>query len=401
MVDVNIRIGCRRLRLVQRLSIGLAVVWIGLLLRTMPKPAAPPPPSPPVPIPVASDDELTHVPLAKPDEPTPMDFGWAGPAAVADLADWANAQPRFELVDEQGRPVWQDNESANVRLWQMIAHSGGEYPDPGYQQTGDCTSWGQCHSIIVTQGGQAARGDAIEVKALFQPFSYGAGRVWIWAPQIGGVRKLPSAGCSGAALAKAAQVYGVVPKDTPGLPEYSGALADKWGREGPPEWLKEIAARHKVKTVARIDTVEECRSAIANYFGVSCASPWGNPAGKYVRQDGRWVARHTGVWHHQMCVDGYDGSAPSGKRYFHITNSWPKSQHPAPIDDSPPGGFWIEETDMALILSAGDSWAFSDFEGFPARNKDLDFSPLRRKPAPPAEPLPRGASAALTKGSVF
>lgn len=322
------------------------------------------------------------------DAPPAQQFGWAGPQAVADLAEWRNALPRFELVDELGHAVWQDNASANVRLWQAIAHAGGEYPDPAWQETGDCTSWGSGHAVIGTQGGQARRGDPIEIKRPFQPFSYGAGRVWVWAPEIGGVRNLPSAGCTGAALARACQEYGILPYGTPGLPPYSGRLADDWGRHGPPAEFKEIASRHKVKTVALLKTTDQARDALCNFYGCSVASNWGNPGNKYTRQDGRWVAQRTGRWAHQMCLDAYDGSAPSGKKYFHLTNSWPKNQHPAPIDDSPPGGFWVEEPDLAFILAQNDSYAYSDFEGFPARNRDLDLTRLRRRRA--ATDTPKG-----------
>lgn len=337
--------------------------------------------------PVDEGEFITHVPTVSgfvagaPALSTDAeDFGWAGPAAVQDMAPWADAQPKFELTDELGQRIWQDNESANVRLWQMVAHAGGEYPNEAYQETGDCTSWGTADAIVNTQGGQAHRGDPIEIKRPFQPFTYGAGRVWIWAPQIGGARRLPGAGCTGAAVAKASQEFGVVPYGTPGLPEYSGSLADTWGRKGPPEELKAIAAKHKVRTVSRITSIAEARGAICNYYAFTIASDWGNPKGKYQKLDGRLVGKRTGVWNHQMCVNGYDGSASSGRKYFHIQNSWPISQHPTPIDDSPAGGFWIEDEELEYILAAGDSWAYSDFEGFPARNTDLDFSPLKPKP---------------------
>lgn len=339
----------------------------------------------------AAVDEVVHVPRGL---PVPVggavtaqelgavqsEFGWAGPAAVADLAPWIQSQPQFELIDETGQRVWQDNSSADVRLWQMVAHAGGEYPAPNYQETGDCTSWGGADAIVCTQGGQAEKGEALDIRRPFQPWLYGAGRVWIWAPQIGGVRRLPAAGCTGAAIARAAKEFGVVPYGTPGLPEYSGELADQWGRKGPPEELKAIAAQHRVQTVSRITSTDEARDAVCNYYGFTVASSWGNPRGRYQKRDGRLVAQRTGVWNHQMCCNGYDGSSPSGRKYFHIQNSWPVSQHPQPIDDSPAGGFWIEAADLQDMLDAGDSWAFSDFEGFPARNKELDLSPLRPKP---------------------
>jgi C1A family cysteine protease len=74
---------------------------------------------------------------------------------------------------------------------------------------------------------------------------------------------------------------------------------------------------------------------------------------------------------HQMCVVGYDGSrGPAGR--FYILNSWGAAAHPAPLADEPPGGFWVEAADMDYITRQGDSWAYSDFDGFPAQQLTID-----------------------------
>ncbi|MBS0205681.1 MAG: hypothetical protein JSS49_22495 [Planctomycetes bacterium] len=301
--------------------------------------------------------------------------GWAGPAAVQDVAAWTAQQPRFKIVGPDGLPVVQDNDRANVRLWALCRLAtrltDGKTFELPPQQTGDCTAFGGSNAVTRTQGAQILAGDRASLQRPFPPFSYGAGRVWVWKPTI--VGRLPAAGCSGAAIAQAAKEYGILSweeAEAAGY-TYSGKLADDWGRSGPPAALKAIAARHKVKTVSLLHSVEEVRDAIVNGFGVTEASSWGNPERQFVVQDGRIVAKHTGVWMHQMCIDGYDGSAASGKRYFHVQNSHPPELSPDPIDGSPPGSWWVEWSDMEFMVAPGDCWAYSDFEGFPAQHPDL------------------------------
>src|SRR5438105_2374935 len=54
-------------------------------------------------------------------------FGWAGPELAAEARDEAGL-PVFQLVDEQGRPIVQDNENANVRMWDMVKkHNNGQH----------------------------------------------------------------------------------------------------------------------------------------------------------------------------------------------------------------------------------------------------------------------------------
>ena len=299
--------------------------------------------------------------------PHPSSFNGWSPEAVEATRTWAAAQPLFQIVDAAGEPVSQDNAKLNVRLWLLEDLANGQRLPQIAQETGDCTSWGAANAIHATQASQIAAGTPASFQRIFPPWIYGAGRVWVWKKRV--VGPLPSEGCSGAAVAQAAQTYGVLTwadAEAAGY-KYSGKLADQWGRSGPPEKLKELAAKHKVKTVANVTTADQVRDAICNGYGVTEASRWGNPGNKYKTQDGRIVATRSGVWGHQMCIDGYDGSSPSGKIYFHIQNSWFPDSHPKPIDDSPVCGFWVEPDEVEYMLAAGDCWAYSDFEGFVAR----------------------------------
>ncbi len=312
------------------------------------------------------------------DQPRVEHQGWVEPPPT--LKAWAATQPQFQITGANGVAVNQDNEKLNVRLWLLVdLANGGRLPQIP-QETGDCTSFGLSGALHATQGGQIAAGSNYEFKRIFPPFTYGAGRQWVWKKVV--VGRLPNEGCSGAAVAQAAKEYGVLTwadAEAAGY-KYSGKLADEWGRTGPPEKLKALAAKHRVKTVANVTTVDQVRDAICNGYGVTEASRWGNPGNKWVTQDGRIVGKRTGEWGHQMCIDGYDGSSPSGRKYFHIQNSWFPDSHPAPIDDSPVCGFWVEEADIEFMLAPGDCWAFSDFEGFPARLPELFPQTVNARP---------------------
>jgi hypothetical protein len=63
------------------------------------------------------------------------------------------------------------------------------------------------------------------------------------------------------------------------------------------------------------------------------------------------------------------GSRPG----FFIQNSWGSDwiRGPRVPADAPAGGFWADESVVDRMLRQGDSWAFSDAVGFPAR--ELDF----------------------------
>lgn len=296
--------------------------------------------------------------------------GWSGPESLKVTSAWAAQQPKFELIHpDTGQPVWQDNANTRVVQWELqAALIGDEIPPNIPQEIGDCTSWGAKHAIERMQGAGMIRGPPTEFREVSSMWLYGAGRVWIAQGQFG-----RGDGCSGAAIAQAAREFGVLPLDAPGLPDYDGATAREWGRRGPPEQFKPIAALYRVKTVSLLETVDQVRDAICNGYGVTIASQWGTSNSAMRVKDGRIVAPRAGSWSHQMCVDGYDGSTGRAK-YFHITNSWGPQAHPKPVDGSPPGGFWVEDKEIAWILRAGDTWAFSDFEGFPAK---LDVSPLR------------------------
>jgi hypothetical protein len=225
-------------------------------------------------------------------------MGWSGPQSLKHTAAWTAQQPKFELIHPAtGEPVWQDNATARVVLWEdMAAANRGELPPNIRQLIGDCTSQGARNAIRATMAYQIAHGEPAEFRDLDTMFVYAAGRVLVAKGAFSG----GGDGCSGASIARATREYGVLPLNTPGLPPYRAETARLWGRKGPPAEFLPIAAQHKVQTVALMRTADDVRDAICNGFGVTVASNWGSTNAAMREQDGRIVARKADSWSHQM-----------------------------------------------------------------------------------------------------
>lgn len=297
--------------------------------------------------------------------------GWAGPQAVAEAAAIRADMPEFQIVGDAG-----DNAEKDVRLWNaslaVLGHHLPNYP----QEIGDCVSFGAKNAVEYLQCSEMMiRGPPRSFRPVYPPYIYGTSRVQI------GKGKLRGDGSVGAWAARAVQQYGVLAADESKVPKYAGSVAKDWGRSGPPEWAIDAAKEFLVRTVAQVNSADDVRDAICNGYPVTIASNFGSR--DFDEKDGRRVARGNGSWNHQMCIIAYDGDEKSGVDYFYVINSWGEKAHPAPLQGEPPGGFWITRAQCEKIVAQDDSFAFSGFDGFPAR--DLDFSlfaaiPRKEKP---------------------
>ena len=279
------------------------------------------------------------------------------------------AAPPFAIVDDAGRPVVQDNARANVRLWEatikVLGHHTPNYP----QQIGDCVSFGSKNALEYLQCVQIADGANIEFHAIYPPYIYGYSRHQIGKDRVRGD------GSVGAWAATGTTEGGAAANDDPGCPPYNGTTARQWGQNGPPSEVIEIARKRLVKTVSPVTTAIEGRDALCNGYPVTVASNAG--FGSFVQKDGRWVGVWNTTWMHQMCAIAYDGSGGPGHEYVYIINSWGETAHKAPLQGEPPGGFWVTFRDFGRMVEQRDSWAYSSFDGFTAR--DLNFNVFGRK----------------------
>lgn len=305
-----------------------------------------------------------------------------------DAAVLAAEMPTFFVAGAVG----QDNSRRNVRLWDFVKQANNGEHLPNYpQQTGDCVAFGVKNAAEYFTYAAVANGTInSDLKRVFPPHIYGGSRVTVGRGRLG-----RSPGSVGAWAARWASDFGVLPIDTPGLPPYSGRLADEWGVRGVPREFVEASKPFLFHTVAPITTVKDCRDAICNGYPVTIASDYGTRTINV--RDGRRVAIRNGRWMHQMCLVGYDGETGS-QPYYYCLNSWGPNAHPQPLQGEPPGGFWMTEADVAYVLRQGDSFAFSGFNGFPAQEFEIDWTVIGQMAAHTAEEIEAMSPTIWTEG---
>lgn len=296
-------------------------------------------------------------------------FGWIPPddrtseeqqiveATIAEM-------PRFEI---SGR---KSDDPKKAVMWECSkVVNNGQHFRTFYQKTGSCVGNG---------GGQATWYlSAVEVVRLKDPeqallpfylLPYGRSRMYA------GMRGRGD-GSFGSAFAKAIRTDGVLPANTEGLPKYTDEGGISWGSSAEYEWSdgEAIAAKwleksrkYIVKTTAQLKSADDAREALRNYYPCTIASDWGGQMSPSV-QDGVLLNRRVTTWQHQMSLQGW-WDHPTLGEIFYILNSWGVGAHGQPPDDSPPGGFWVKKADVENIVRQGDSFAFSQFDGFPAQD---------------------------------
>lgn len=315
------------------------------------------------------------------DTSTPADarHGWSSAAAASEETQAiVGAMPAFAITDDNGVAIVQANERANVRLWHAVLEARGGHLPNVPQQVGDCVSWGAKHAIEYLQYMEMKTGPpGSEFHEVFAPYIYGVSRVLI------GQGRLRGEGSCGAWAAKGVTQFGVLRADFENVPAYSGHIARQWGKDGPPQQFIAEAKKFLVQMTSPVADASSIRDAIVNGYPCTIASNIGFD--KIVKRDGRLVGVRSGSWSHQMAVIGYDGSGETP--YWYILNSWGPDAHGKPLGDEPPGGFWIGERDMTAIAAQGDSFAYSSFAGFKARDFHFDlFSRKENHENHPADP---------------
>jgi len=124
------------------------------------------------------------------------------------------------------------------------------------------------------------------------------------------------------------------------------------------------AHKHPVNTISLIATVEEACDALANGYALSCCSGLGFSSNR----DKYGIAKRSGSWSHAMAWIACDDTREVyDETLFLIQNSWGKWNSGPKRHGQPDGSFWVREKDARSILNSRGSFAFSDVEGFPAR----------------------------------
>ena len=296
-----------------------------------------------------------------PDQVTPAEarFGWDEKTAKSEAPAIAAQMPKFAILDGDGNQV--SGAGKNAELWRFAKLANGGRHIPTFkQESGDCVSMGWSNAIAYLQAGLIARDQRNDVlKIPFQPYCYGFSRVLVGKRQLGRGR-----GSVGAWAAQGSLSWGVLPTDKAhelGY-TYSGQLADQWGWSGPPKSATDYGSQFRIRSVAQIRSWEDGRDALVHGYPVTIASNVGFD-GPFADRDGKRWGTARGTWGHQMCLIGVE-DRPSREKGAYCINSWGADAHPRPLNDEPPGGFWIPWQTVQRILSQNDSWAYSDFDGF-------------------------------------
>ncbi len=223
------------------------------------------------------------------------------------------------------------------------------------QTTGDCVSHSTRNAIDLTRAVEIdIKGEAEEyiargaTEAIYQSRSHmGQGMT-----------------CSGAAR-YVNEVGGLLIRknyESVNLSKYNSKLGAK--KLIPREIYKTEAAKHQVKTISLITSIEEARDALANGYGISVCSGYGFSS---VR-DKNGIAKQKGSWSHAMAWIACDDTREIyDETLFLVQNSWGKWNSGPKTHGQPDGSFWIRESSARKMLGARGSFVFSDVDGFPAR----------------------------------
>ncbi len=233
--------------------------------------------------------------------------------------------------------------------------NNGSYIVYPAQTIGDCVSHGFGHGVDLLEAVQIAIGrKAATFEQTATEAIYGMARV-----NVGDERGSYSDGAVGAWAAKAVSTIGTVDRDVVG--PYDGRRAKEWGARGVPAAIEAKAGQHKVKAVALVSTYEELEDAMANGYPVPVCSNQGFTLGR----DADGFCRPQGVWGHCMLIVGVRAGDRPGACIF---QSWGPEMPTGPLGlDQPPNSFWADRSVVASMLALQDSWAISEFNGYPGR----------------------------------
>jgi hypothetical protein len=259
----------------------------------------------------------------------------------------------YPYFGEAARHLYGSGAGQTTLLYKAWKDVNGDYVDYPAQEIGCCVSRGFGHGVDLLQCVQVA----IQKKAeKFTPtsheFIYGTCRV-----DIGGQRGSYSDGAVGAWAAKAVSTIGTVSQELVG--PYDDRKCKEWGARGVPADLKQKAADHPVQTTSLVTTYQELEDSLANGYPVTVCSNQGFT----MTRDADGFCSPRGSWAHCMLIVGVRADRRPGACIF---QSWGMRTPSGPLAlDQPPNSFWADEHVVESMLAAQDSWALSQFTGYP------------------------------------
>jgi hypothetical protein len=186
-----------------------------------------------------------------------------------------------------------------------------------------------------------------------------------------------SDGSYGAAACKAVMHWGLlhygVDYGGESFKEYSAKREKDWGDTGVPDHLEKYSKKRLIKQTTLIRNFDEYCKAIASGYSVAICSSQGFT----FTRDKDGFCSPKNQWLH--CMSGIGkrhGRRPGGL----IWNSWGPSSNSGPhYPDNMPrpfrgSTFWCDADVLDRMLRQGDSFALSNYDGFPARKLPSDWT---------------------------
>lgn len=259
-------------------------------------------------------------------------------------------------------------------LWKFFEKVTNGPLIPHDQSIGDCVAEAFGLGIDILDAIQIAHGRGIWKNKCATEIIYAGSRVEIGQGTLG--RKDGSYGSWGARWCRD---YGILLRQ-PYLDGkydftvYSGTKARKWGHVcrrctpwggGVPDELEPLTKEHPVKTVTLITSWEQARDSLYNGYPIAV----GSDVGFTERRDKDGFVTRSGIWYHDILLAGMNdiGDRPGGL----FINSWGTSWISGPTQfDQPVGSFWADADVIDKMLKQEDSFAMSNYIGYPAQNLD-------------------------------
>jgi hypothetical protein len=311
-----------------------------------------------------------------------LNFGWIPPDQRNHQQEAAHAlavaqMPRFQIV---GSSDYGEGKVLLTELWKhpaVVDAIGYEYPGTK-QFSGCCVGAGGGNALFTLIAADAiTRSQPEEIAIPHWLLPYGRSRFYMGEPT-------PGEGSLGGTFAQAVREDGTVKATDPGLPEFRNGDGLEWGEETEISWsdgdarqtldLLEHSRKFLVGTTAECSSADNVRDAIVNGYPVTIASNWGGLMKCPTEGDPPVLLnRRSGSWAHQMSVHNWYDHPTLGE-IFWIQNQWGKNTHGTDPAGGPGGGFWVKSADIDFICRNGEVFAFSGFNGFPARQVAWDWS---------------------------
>lgn len=272
---------------------------------------------------------------------------------VSYVAPYADDRVKVDLTD-----IW-----SHSKVVQVLGA-----PFPGvHQQTGSCVGAGGGNCLFTLAALEAIIHNEIEaIEVPFWLLTYARSR------SRGGMRGRGE-GSFGSTFAEAAKEDGFVECDCADVP-LSNRHPDgwNWGKQNELDWsdgnaehvtrLLSASRKHLVKSVAPCKSAGDVEQAIRNNYPVTTASSL--IPNFVVESDGEAYGQVSRSGGHQTCFLGVWNHPVKGKKYFKYVNQWSRRW-------AKNGAVWIPEDNVDRMIQDGrETYAFSQFAGFPAQTVD-------------------------------